>query len=285
MTWFFFSILSVIFFAVLNLIQRKIAVDSKYPRAAAVVFNIYGASLAIILFFITGGLSKLSWPQGIAAWIFMIIATFFYALYERGRFLSAKLLDASSLSIVANVSLAIAFIGALFLYSESLTPEKVAGVVLIIVSLIVVSFQKNIKNKISLKGVLVGIMVFTFLGLAWMLDKKGTLYFNPDTYSLLVWTVPLFMIYFPYVKPAELKHEAKQIPFAMFILALLNVVGYYFQLLALQLADATRVIPLVQTSTLVTVVLGILILGEKENIPRKIAAAIIGFAGALLLVI
>jgi drug/metabolite transporter (DMT)-like permease len=285
MQWFYYASSSIAFFSVMNLLQRRIAVDSKYTRAASVVFNVFGAMLAVILFFLLGGYRNFILPRNYLAWVFMFIAALFYGLYERGRFVSAKLLDASTLSVVAYVSLVVAFIGSLFLYNETLTLAKVFGSLLIVISLILVSIQNNVRKKITLKGILICVGIFTFLGLAWMLDKKGATFFEPNTYSIFVWTVPLAIIYFPYVKTRELVYELRLSSWRFVILAGLNVVGYYLQLQALKMADATRVIPLIQLSTLVTVILGILLLGEKDNIWRKIIAAIIGLAGAYILIV
>ena len=63
----------------------------------------------------------------------------------------------------------------------------------------------------------------------------------------------------------------------------LNVAGYLLQLKALEIGDATRVIPTVQTSTLLTVILGIVFLGEKEHSAKKIFAAIIALLGVYFL--
>ena len=278
------NVSSIAFFTALALLQRKIAVDSKYPRATSVVFNIWGGLIAIILFLVTGAYKNISLPTAPSAWFIMIFAFAMYAMYERGRFWAAKLLDASILAIISNFGLAVAFIGSIFLYSESFSMVKIVGTLLIIVSLLLVTLVKKIDQKISVKGVVIAIIIYTFLGIGWMLDKKGALLFNPNVYTLFGWIIPIFLIYFPYVKTKELVHEAKLGSWRIILLAGLNVVGYYLQLRALTLGEATKVIPLVQTFTLATVVLGILILGEKQYLWRKVIAAVIGLGGAYLLV-
>lgn len=284
MNWLYFATSSIVFFAVLNILQRRIAVDSKYLRATTIVFNLFGALLAIALFVILGGYKNFTWPKLSEAWIYMIIAVLFYGLFERGRFKASKLLDASTLSVVAYISLAVAFIGSLLIYNEVLTSQKIFGVILIIFSLALVSLQNNVHKKITLKGILYSVLVFTYLGIAWMLDKKGATFFTANTYSILVWVLPLGVVYFPSVKSKEISYELKRTSWKVGLLAALNVVGYYFQLEALRLGDATRVIPYVQLSTLLTVLFGIFILGEKDHLLQKIVAAVIGLAGAYLLI-
>lgn len=122
------------------------------------------------------------------------------------------------------------------------------------------------------------------LGLAWMLDKLGTQYFNANTYSILVWTVPLLFICFPSIKFEIIKLELKAASWKIFLLAGLNVVGYLIQLKALELAEATKVIPIIQTATIFTVVMGIFFLKERTNIKKKLLAGLLAMIGVFLLI-
>ena len=93
----------------------------------------------------------------------------------------------------------------------------------------------------------------------------------------------LFVLYFPYLKFSDIKKEIKISSWKIALLSLFNVIGYFIQLKAQALADATRVIPIVQTSTLLTVIFGIFILKEKDNLFKKIFAGIIAIGGVFLL--
>jgi len=283
MSWTILAFSSVIFFTSLNLLQKVLAVDSKNPRAMAVLFNSIAASIALLIFAFTGAFKNFVLPTSPKAWIALIIATFCYAMFERGRFIAAKLLDASILTIIGNISVLIAFVGALFLYSETLTTYKLLGGSLIIGALFLVSMNNKTK-KSSKKGVLVAVAISVMLGLGWMLDKLGTQYFNASTYSIFVWTVPIVFIYFPHIKFDAIKTELKLASWKIFLLAGLNVVGYLMQLKALEIAEATRVIPIMQTSTLFTILLGIVLLKERGHIPRKIVAGLMVVLGVYFLI-
>lgn len=284
MTWILLATSSIIFFSTLNLLQRKIAINTKYPRATSVVFNLWAALIAILIFIITGSYKTLTLPSDPAAWIFLTVACLGYGLFERGRFIAAKLLDASVLTIVSDIAVVIAFVFSLILYRESLSLEKVIGAGLIVFALILIGLTKN-KHKISMKGVGIALLIYSFLALGWSLDKKGATFFNPDTYQILIWLIPLVVIYFPYVRLSEIKYEIRAGSWKVVILAFLNVVGYLLQLKAVEIADATKVIPVVQTSTLLTVFLGIVILGEKDDKFRKIIASIIALIGTYIVIV
>ncbi len=284
MNWFYFAFSSVAFFTLLGLVQRRVALDTENPRAMSIVFNFYGAIIAIIIFVVTGGYKNFALPTGSLPWIFMVIGMFMYAMFERGRFLVAKLLDVSILITVENLSLVVAFVGSVFLYSEALTTNKAIGAFLIITSLVLIGFSKTKIKNFSLRGLGIAILISVFLGLGWLLDKKGALYFNPTTYTLLGWTVPLIFIYLPYFNIKDAIKEAKSSGWKVILMAALNVIGYYLQLKALEIGDATRVIPIVQSYAIFTVLLGIFLLKEKDNLWKKLIAATLAFMGGYLLV-
>lgn len=283
MNWSYLAFSSVFFFTSLNLLQRKLAVDSNHPRAMAVLFNTIAALIALIIFTTTGSFKSFALPSELKAWIALLIASFCYAMFERGRFVAAKLLDASVLTTVVNISVLVAFIGSLFLYSETLSTNKLVGGVLIIGALFLVSIGKKSKSS-STKGILIAVLISVMLGLGWMLDKLGTQFFNASTYNIFIWTVPIIFIYFPHIKFDVIKSELKLASWKVFLLAGLNVVGYLLQLKALEIAEATRVIPIVQTSTLFTVLMGIVLLKERESIARKVIAGLMAIIGAHFLV-
>jgi len=283
MNWIFLSVLSAVFFTLMNLIQRKLAIDTKYPRALAFLFNLAAISFSVIYFVGTGLYKNVVLPTDYRAWILVAIACLFYGLYERIRFIAAKALNASSLSIVSTVSMVVAFTGALFLYSETLTLAKGFGSLLILLSLILVTYNKRVKLG-SLKNVGIGILAFTILGVGWMMDKNGAVYFSAEVYSMFVWILPIVFIIFPKIKLSEIKYEFKYASWKILIPAFLNVVAYLLQLKAMESGDATQVIPIVQTSVLLTVLTGIIFLGEKEAIFKKIFAGILALIGSYLLI-
>ena len=283
MNWLYLALGSVIFFATLNILQKVIAEDSSNPRASALLFNSVAAIYSILIFLLSGSYKSFSFQKGVDAYIFLLIASFCYGMFERERFVAAKYLDASVFTTVSNLSVLVAFIGSLFLYSESLTFDKIVGGTLIIVALLIISIE-NKEKTISKKGLLIAVGISIMLGLGWMLDKLGTSYFEPSLYNIFLWTIPILFIWFPRIKTSDLKIEIKNSFWKIAILSGLNVAGYLMQLNALQLTEATKVIPIVQTSSILTVVLGIFVLKEKNNMVKKIIAGLMAIIGVYLLV-
>jgi len=100
----------------------------------------------------------------------------------------------------------------------------------------------------------------------------------------LLWAIPVPLIYLPYIKTGNLISEFRLASWKIVLLAALNVIGYLMQLKALEIGEATKVIPIVQTTTLFTVLFGIILLRERENIGRKVFAAILALSGVYLLI-
>lgn len=285
MTWIYYTLISIFFFSLLGLSQRVVATKSKFPRAASFVFNSLATIFTLIFLIISGDLKTINLNTSIYAWGIALIASFFYALFERSRFRVYKYLDASDASIIGNISIVISIIGALFLYHEILSLPKIVGSLLILLALFIISQSKSKSSHLTIHGLLFGVLIFSFLGIASMLDKAGTIYFNSGTYSLIVWVVPTIMVYFPYIKSSEIKTEFKIGNWKIALAALLNALGYIYILKAFEIAEATKVLPLAQISTFFTVILAALFLREKDNLPRKIICAIIAILGSVLLVI
>jgi drug/metabolite transporter (DMT)-like permease len=248
------------------------------------VFNFFAATISVIYLGLSGKLFNLNLSVPGIAWIYLFIAVFMYAIFERYKFKASKLIDASVYSTVLNISVLIAFLGSIFLYSESLTLAKLTGGSLVLLALFLVSQGKKSKKHLSLRGIMYTVGIAVALGFGWLLDKKGAMYFSPITYNFFVWLLPLPIIFFPYIKIKDLVDEFKISSWKIIILSALNILGYMLQLKALEIQEATKVIPIIQTTALFTALFGILVLKERENIGRKIIAAIIALAGVFMLI-
>lgn len=282
MSWLYLTISSIFLFAGVNITQRLVATKSQDPRVSAVVFNSIAALIAVFISLITGGLRNISLPSHSSAWIGLLFAILFYGLYERGRLHAAQKLDASVMTIIQNLAVAVAFVGSSILYNEMIQASKVLGGSLIICALLIVTHASR-RTKQSKSGIILGIIISTILGLGWMLDKSGATHFNASLYNVFVWTLPLVVVIFPKVNIKVLSDTLKQDYKGLSLMAIFNVSGYFLQLKALETAEATLVIPLVQTSSIVTVLLGIFLLNEKSNLKRKLIAGVLAFIGSYIM--
>ena len=282
--WLIFTLLSLAFFTGLFVFSKILTTSSKDQRAFSVIYSFFASAWAFLFFILETDLKTLKLPSGFTPYLVLAIACLFYGLFERYRFKIIKGIDISLFSIIMTLAPVTAFIGSSVLYKEPLTAIKIAGGALIIFANILVAFdQKSQRQQSDKKYVILAAASSVFLGMAWMLDKTGAGYFGISTYSMLVWFLPIIIIYAPYIKTSNIVFELKTASWKVIALAFLNAAGYFLQLKALTLGEATRVIPIVQTALIFTVLLGIFFLKEKENKVQKIIVGIICFIGVVLL--
>ncbi|KKU13395.1 MAG: hypothetical protein UX21_C0046G0001 [Microgenomates group bacterium GW2011_GWC2_45_8] len=94
----------------------------------------------------------------------------------------------------------------------------------------------------------------------------------------------LLMPFFPrLIKFGDIKREIVLGKWLIPLLGLINIFEYYFMIKAYALADASLVVPVVSLSTVFTVIVGIIFLGERDNFVKKIIAGILAFIGLLLI--
>lgn len=281
MPWYFYALLSTVFFAAQDLFMRVLAVKSGVPRIFSVVFNLWGAFFAILAFIIQKGsfndLKALT-PSNI---ILILCAIILYGLYERTHFSARKGIDASSFSIIFRLNTVIAFIGSIVWLNESITVDKIFGAVLIIGASFLLIY-KNIKLKIN-RSFWLAILSAMLLGIVVVVDKPASAHMQPALYSFLVWCFPIFIIAFPSVSLKQLKKEFSIGGFKVAFTALLNVTGFILFIKAMAMTDASRVILVDSLIGIFVVLGGIVILKEHDHIWRKICAAIIAFIGVYIL--
>jgi uncharacterized membrane protein len=282
MTWFYYLLPAIVLFASLQIFQRKIGIDTANPRASAVVFNGIASLLALLIFFIVGDYQRLNIPTTPTPWILLGLGGLFYGLFERYRFSASKHLEASILVVINNWSFVVGFIGVILLYREPITINHLLGAGLILLSIMLVSMPKSKKVAITTIGLLFGFLTSTMIGLAQIFDKAGAENFSPALYSIIVWLAPIPFVIFPRLKLSQIKQEIRQSGKSIFIMSLINVIGYYLALKALEVGTAVQVVPMIQTYSIITVIFAAIFLKEREHLLLKFFAAILALIGIQL---
>lgn len=285
MSWINYIFIAILLYSSFGIFQKIAATKSKNDRASSFIFNASAVISSLIYLLVTQQIGNLNFSSTNNGWLILLTICFFYALFERGRFTVLKYLDASTSSIVSEISVFIAFTGSLILYHETLSLQKIIGTLFIITSLYLLARSDSKKTKITLKGFLLSCLIFSFAGIASALDKSGASHFNSNTYNLLIWFIPLLFIYFPKISTKDLAYELKHSGHTLFISGSMNAFAYLFYIKALTLTQATTVIPLIQTTTIITVILAAIFLKESNNLKRKILCAILSLIGTSLLLI
>lgn len=283
MSWFAYSLLALMCFSVLNLLTRIVAVKSVSPRASSFVFNVWGAIIATVLFLLKESVHSLSSLKTVSSYILIltVLSILLYAAYERLHFSVRKQIDASTIAILFRLSPALTFVFSILILKENFSVTKLLGMILILAGNMLLVW-KGVSLKVN-KSFWLGILCTVFLGLAWTIDKRVSSFLPPTVYTWLLWVGPVLFIFLPSIPFSTIKKEVFLGSWKIPLMAFLNVVGFYFQIVALSLADATRVVPIISTSSMITVLLGIWILHERSDMWKKVFSAVLATGGVLLL--
>ncbi|OGL30446.1 hypothetical protein A3F37_01045 [Candidatus Saccharibacteria bacterium RIFCSPHIGHO2_12_FULL_41_12] len=280
MSWQFFIAISVITSSVAVLLQRLLLHrDKSNPYAYIVVFEglvaLFVGTYAVINGFVMPDFGKY--------WL-AIIAT--CVLYGAGNVAYAKTLqrvEASIFSVLfATGAVWVMLMGIIFL-DEVLSTSQIIGSVLIFISIAVLGYSKK-SLKFS-KGILFGLLTGLIYGVAtalWAYVGRGS---DVASWTAISFAGPSLVVLLAY--PSSAPHIKSFLSgtklIRMVLLGLFFSVASVSLLTAYNRGDVSAVAPINQTAIVITTLLAVIFLRERDHLPKKILSATICFIGALLI--
>ena len=163
----------------------------------------------------------------------------------------------------------------LLFFKEQFILTKFIGAMLIIFSNVLIFYKKG-KFEFN-KYILLGILANISFTIALFLDVNISDNFNLPFYVAITLIVPsVLIIIFERIKPSEIKNElVNGNKKAILITAISWGIMIVAQLRAYQLGNVTIVAPLCALTVILNVIVGYFFLNEKDNLLRKIIAAIL----------
>ncbi len=280
MSWQFFIAISVITSSVAVLFQRLLLhKDKSNPYAYIVVFQAQVALLVGAYAVINGFVM----PDFARYWL-AIIAT--CVLFGAGNVVYAKTLqrvEASIFSVLfATGAVWVMLMGIIFL-DEALSFSQIIGSILIFFSIAVLGYSK--KSLKFDKGILWGLLTGLIYGVAvalWAYVGRGS---DVASWTAISFAGPSLAVLLAY--PSSVMHMKSFLSgtklIRMTLLGLFFSVASVTLLTAYNRGDVSAVAPINQTSIVVTTLLAVIFLKERDHLPKKILAATICFVGAILI--
>lgn len=278
-SWITYIILYLIF-AVIFTQCFKIATKKMIkPGALTVLLEIIGATLVLVLF----PFFEIKFSTDIKVYIFLGLSIIFYAITDRLNTTVRKGVEASTFSVMQQLSTVfLTFSGFLF-FKEDFVITKFIGAVLIILSNILIFYKKG-TGKLD-KYVGLGIISNICYTIALFLDVKFSDNFNLPFYVMMTLGIPTILISitekikFSDLK-AEFQNSNKPIIFLTAVSWSFSIVA---QLRAYQLGNVSVVAPLCALLVILNVIFGYAFLKERDNLVKKIIGAILIVLGILLI--
>jgi drug/metabolite transporter (DMT)-like permease len=263
-----------------TLLQRLLLKNTKSDPAVYLVISNLIATVFLFIFAFMKGFSTENLinyiPNIILSMILVGIGVLFW-------FNSLKIIDASQFAVLFSSRALWIILAAVAVLGESFSFIQYTGAALILLAVYLSSWQSK-GFKLS-KGSIFALLAALFFGLGIVSDSLIIGNVDPTIYIPLAFFLPaLFVWIINFRKTSEIISTLKSNLLPKFIvLSISSAVTATTYLTAYAVGkNASQLATINQTSTILVVLTGIIFLKERDNILKKIVAAIISFIGVLL---
>ena len=137
------------------------------------------------------------------------------------------------------------------------------------------------------KGFWLSLATALALGIGWSFDKAVSAFYILPFYAFISFFIPgVVNLLIPRVKLKSLVTEIKNTNIRnVFILAFANATGFLLYIKALTMGEVSKVVLVTTSAAVITVVLAIFLLNEKDKVTQKIIAAFLVVGATILLAI
>lgn len=177
-------------------------------------------------------------------------------------------------------------LGGVLLLGETLTLTDTFGILLIIFSIFIISYQQfSFREQISPRTLLLSLSVTFVAGVIALLEKIIVTNLPVALYTLLAYlsTTVCFFFFLNKERISKINFHAKNYKKEILFCGIFMLLTYYFGLKAYQLLPVSIAYPIIQSSTVVAVLLGTYFFEENKNIFRKLCAAVCAVVGILII--
>lgn len=277
--WFLFVAFYIILAVTFNQFYKIVLNTSKSDGTLTVLLQfIAGFSVLLLSPFF-----PFTFPTDWKVYLLLGIACIFYALSDRLNTTVRSGIEASTFSIIQQLATVFMVLAGLLFFKEPFVWKKMIGAGLIVFSNILIFYKKG--NQRLDKYVLFGVLSNILYSVALFLDVNILDRFNLAFYVSLTLLAPaLFITIAERVKLSNIKKEFKNgNKKAILITGLCWGTMLVAQLRAYQLGEATSVAPLCALTVIGNVLVGYLFLKERNNLFKKLIAAVLIIISVLLI--
>ncbi|AET70409.1 putative membrane protein [Desulfosporosinus orientis DSM 765] len=281
--WFQLVLIYIVTNSTSKIIQKYSLRDPEMDPMAFSAFLLFGIGVLSAPFLC---FEKLIITDSLKIWLIVIFSSALYTAAMALYYYSLKATEVSQVETIATTRSIWFMVLGVFILGESFKFSSLLGVALIFGGLVIIYWHKG-----SLKGFgkphIFTIIYAFIISSAYALDNIALNSFSVVFYQILVYALPgVFTIIFIPKTLGKLKYFLKPRKNTLFIF--LSAIFQMISTLALYAAykyggELSVVGPLAQTSTVFTILIGIIFLKERWNLKRKIVGIILALAGLILL--
>lgn len=269
--WLLFIFSHIIFNIIFTQIFKIVIKNSKSEGTITILVQFIAGITSILI----SPLFKYTFSTDWKVYLTLIIACIFYSISDRMNTTVRNGIEASTFSIISQLATVFMISAGILFFKEPFILKKIIGAALIVLSNIFIFYKKG-NQKIN-KYVILGIFSNIAYSIALFIDVNISNNFNLAIYvatTLLVSS--LFIIIFEKIKFNDIKKE-----FNNSNKKLVFITGFSWstmlicQLNAYKLGNITSVAPLCALTVIGNVIVSYIFLKEKNDLLKKIIAAII----------
>ncbi len=280
-TWQFNVVMYLIFVVAFAENFKPTVAHDKNNDAATVVLQFAAAASMVFLipFF------PFKYSANPQSYVLILVACFFYALFDRLQTVIRKNLEVSQYSIISQIFFVFLIVYGVVLFHDPLPLSRIVGACIILAGNFLLIYRKgNFKpNKyvwLALAANFLGATAATVdIGLSGKFNLPFYImctFFLSGTIVMAIDRMPLGKVLYEFTSGNKTR---------FLITGALWGLSTYFALKAFQFGKVSEIVPLQATSVLLNVVVAYLLLHERDAIAKKVLAACLVIAGIILTVV
>ena len=281
MTWQIFVAINLATASLIVPLQRVLLRHDKSDPISFIVVSQLLTGLVLVPFTLIHGFHAPSLQKyGLAMAAMFVIYSIGHVLYAN----TLKRVEASVFSTLLSTSTVWVMVMGFVVLHEVPSLAHIVGAALVLASTALLIERKS-RHRLD-KTVYIGLLTGLIFGVA----SSLWVYIGKDS-DLLTWTMLSFFgtpIIFLIVKPKS-RHTVghfftKKMLLNLLVLAVVWATDNLASLAAYQRTNVSVVAPLLQTSVILSVLVAVIFLKERERLLWKVAASVVCFVGAILLI-
>lgn len=276
--WLLFAITSGFFFAALNLVERHLLKDKDSDPFAFSFFF----SFTSTLFLLPVVLYQPQFSTELKPWLLVVALSLLIAVGNLLSFTSIKYVSASIVGTISKFKIVWVLLLGLWFAYEVWSPYKGLGVLLTLIAGIILIGKFG--GDMNLKGVVLAFLSTFFGAVAIVIYTPLLKDFNVFTLTFLVFAVPAVINFFMMKKSVlRIRKKFKKDSWKLFLIGFIAVLANLTIISAINFAEASRVLVVVEALFILVLLGEHFLLKEKTQIMRKGLAAVIATIGAILM--
>lgn len=280
MTWQIFIGISMAADIAGRLIQRTLLKNQKSdPIVYGILFQLITGMFISIFAVFTG----FHIPDISSIWINLVLTSVLYGASTIFIYKSLKFTEASIFTVLFSFRAVWIILGGIFVLNEVFLPIQMLGSLLILLSIIIVSWKKE-AFRVK-RGELYAILAAILFGAATVNDAFVLQTLDPTTYLTYGFIGPGLFIWllFPQKTKLLVKTVKSKAVSGISLLSFVYGVSALGYLWAYKVgSNLAQIASIYQVSSILTIIFAILLLRERDRIWLKIFAGILSFVGVLL---